>query len=481
MYNVLIAEDELLARMGLISSAPWEELGMRVVGSAADGQKAWELYRSQSPDIVLTDLRMPKRSGMELLRMIREHDTRCRVIIVTCMEDFGALHECFRLGVSGYLLKATMTPEELSGQLKRAAEELRELDAGHIPADVPVPPAKPLKPKEAVMLCCGFSGERVSEGQVRSASAVLMERLSRFGLWIAVPRVNRTDYLLEEHAPSCEAMRGLIGETAEYLTSVFGLTLTAVYAPESENTELRSEERAAALLEMPYFTEGDFIMLDASLRASSPKLMGMLRLLREEPAYTGFRDGWRRERTLRHIDALEESFAVSRAVWEDALLALGRDLFAAEGILPNVPAFERLRPQVRASKSAGEALRYLLEAYPKFSPHPLYSSALRATAIRMREHPEESVPLNTLAQSCTLSPNYYAALFKQEVGLSVTEYLARIRLERACGLLTQSDLTVQEVAQACGFADVAYFSRFFKSYTGQPPKRWKLRHQGGAL
>ena len=59
MYTVMIVEDELLVRMGLNTSIPWESLEMQVIAAESNGTSAWESFRAKKPDIVLTDLRMP--------------------------------------------------------------------------------------------------------------------------------------------------------------------------------------------------------------------------------------------------------------------------------------------------------------------------------------------------------------------------------------------------------------------------------------
>ena len=88
MYSVLIAEDELLVRMGLAGSVDWGALGLRIVADSSDGLIAMEQYERWKPDIVFTDIRMPGMDGLTLIREIRKRDKRCEIIVITCIEDF---------------------------------------------------------------------------------------------------------------------------------------------------------------------------------------------------------------------------------------------------------------------------------------------------------------------------------------------------------------------------------------------------------
>ena len=87
MYKVLIAEDELLTRAGIVSSVNWAELNMQIVAQADDGIQALQLYRTHYPEIVVTDLNMPRLGGVELIGKICEEERPCKIIVVTCVED----------------------------------------------------------------------------------------------------------------------------------------------------------------------------------------------------------------------------------------------------------------------------------------------------------------------------------------------------------------------------------------------------------
>ena len=82
--KILIVEDEVLVRCGLRSMVNWEKLRLDVIGDAANGKEALEIYEKEKPDIVMTDIKMPVMDGLELIEKIREQDQSTRIVLLTC-------------------------------------------------------------------------------------------------------------------------------------------------------------------------------------------------------------------------------------------------------------------------------------------------------------------------------------------------------------------------------------------------------------
>lgn len=122
MLKLVIVEDEDIIRRGLIETIDWQEMGAEVSGSAADGEEALAVISQVSPDVVLTDVRMPVMDGLELARKLQEIDSSIQVIFLTSHADFEYAREAMRLHVDDYLLKP-VDEEELSAVMKRLAEE----------------------------------------------------------------------------------------------------------------------------------------------------------------------------------------------------------------------------------------------------------------------------------------------------------------------------------------------------------------------
>ena len=90
MLKVLLVDDEPVILEGLKVMIDWEQEGLQVVGSATDGMEAFRMIRELSPDIVITDIKMPRMSGLELLERVREKgDKQTGFIVLTGFDDFS--------------------------------------------------------------------------------------------------------------------------------------------------------------------------------------------------------------------------------------------------------------------------------------------------------------------------------------------------------------------------------------------------------
>jgi DNA-binding NarL/FixJ family response regulator len=119
--RVLIVDDHALFRRGLLMVLR-QEADMEVVGEAEDGDDAVQKAQELMPDVVLMDVRMPKRSGIEATREIRELLPHVKILMLTISDEEADLYEAIKAGASGYLLK------EIS--IEEVAEAIRSVHSG---------------------------------------------------------------------------------------------------------------------------------------------------------------------------------------------------------------------------------------------------------------------------------------------------------------------------------------------------------------
>ena len=168
MIPVLVVDDEKFVREGIVQGTDWKSVGCEVVGQAKNGEEALALARTLHPVLIVTDIRMPKMDGIELVRTLREEKLDVKVIFLTAYSDFSYAQQAVRLQASDYLLK----PFE-DGQLEAVVKKILGeaiLHGQHTasPKDAELLPLKDADPEmhRYVQSAIGYIADHYSEDAI---------------------------------------------------------------------------------------------------------------------------------------------------------------------------------------------------------------------------------------------------------------------------------------------------------------------------
>ncbi len=127
--RILLVDDHIVMRMGLATAASGEA-DMKVVAEAGDGLEAIQAYRVHRPDVVVLDLRMPKKNGIETIQLLREEFGAVRVLVFSNYAGGDEVFQAFKAGASGFVAK------EMA--LERLLEAIRRVHAGdqYLPPEI---------------------------------------------------------------------------------------------------------------------------------------------------------------------------------------------------------------------------------------------------------------------------------------------------------------------------------------------------------
>jgi len=121
--KILVVDDHFVVRMGLIGVVNLEP-DMEVVGEAADGAQAVEMFAKHRPDLVLMDLRMPQRDGIWATSEIRSKNPEARILMLTTFDGDTDIHRAVMAGAQGYVLKNS-TRDKLIPAIRAVADGQR--------------------------------------------------------------------------------------------------------------------------------------------------------------------------------------------------------------------------------------------------------------------------------------------------------------------------------------------------------------------
>ncbi|MDD6991134.1 MAG: response regulator transcription factor [Oscillospiraceae bacterium] len=124
MFKVLLVDDEPNVRMGIKMMIPWEDIGCEIIGEAEDGDDGLSKIMISRPDIVIADIKMPGKTGIEMTEAAKALGFKGKVIILSGYSDFSYAKTAISLGVENFILKP-VDEDELTEAIKAAGEKIR--------------------------------------------------------------------------------------------------------------------------------------------------------------------------------------------------------------------------------------------------------------------------------------------------------------------------------------------------------------------
>lgn len=124
MISMIIADDELVIRQGLMT-IPWSDYGIEVIGVASNGEEAYNMSISASPQILLTDIKTPGMDGLKFIENIKKEIPDVKAILLTGYQDFKYAHSAIQLGAIGYVLKPS-DPDEIIHMVLKAKGQIED-------------------------------------------------------------------------------------------------------------------------------------------------------------------------------------------------------------------------------------------------------------------------------------------------------------------------------------------------------------------
>lgn len=519
MYKVLIAEDEILVRLGLANSINWEQLGMQLTAQASNGVQAYELFLSEHPDIVITDIRMPLMDGMEFIQKIRETDSDCKIIIITCVEEFSYAKQAIAYQVEDYILKLTMNIEEIESLL---ASIRKALDKSRALERTPVPKVlnEEAQIKREIYDClCGYSlsvsysirtsafysqkfqiafirillenrGFSQESGQDKvctdkSLYQLLQQHLEHNGA-LLIERIPG-EYFLLFHNPDIflKDFKTIVALTKNYYNSRPVCGISPFIRAFSEAA--KAAQRAQQFLLLYFFFPEKNIFTEDMVETKKENVAGTILhhiekiVLSFSSSYPGIADFWNEyagrirqflsdctgdSNDIRKLfyylaDWLQETLSLNSSESADnCVYNYRRYIFESASITDIYYIFERLLTKLLSFTVSEKSLSREMLEITRY----------------IEKNYAQNLSLEDLSAHVNYSKGYLCNLFRRELNTSFGNYLAKVRISHAKKLLTTSFLRLYEIAEQTGFYDYSHFARTFKKYTGFSPQEYQ-NHQ----
>ena len=123
MVTVMVVDDEYLVRRGIRETIDWQQYGFEIICEAANGLEGYDNYLMYRPDIIITDVRMKKMTGLSMIEKLKETDGfSSDIIVISAYDDFKYAQRAMESGVDAYILKPIQEKELISAMLRIKSE-----------------------------------------------------------------------------------------------------------------------------------------------------------------------------------------------------------------------------------------------------------------------------------------------------------------------------------------------------------------------
>lgn len=518
MYKVMIVDDELLVRIGLKTTVDWERAGFTVVAEASGGEQGLEQYRLHRPDVVFTDIKMPKGDGLWLVDAIRREDRDTRIIVLTCYDEFAYARQALKAGADDYILKSEVEDEELFAlmeQIRKAldqrvrqekvqapVEDLKSVLMGkllrrgfrvepdHVPLGLEAGFDLTAGPFAFISLAMGR--QRQGAGQVQAAmGSIAVTQLEAQGIpYLYASEDARHVFLVRANDLEADGLRKTLEAVGSAAGQYFDAPVSILYSelcldagrlPECYEAFCASEQvrfyGAPAALTL---IQAESVMLKA------------LNVIDLQKRYEGqLLELLGREKEKGAVELLEEILALCRqeryAPSSVRLLysKLLGEVYAHFGSLfaesPEVEPYEHYHqlmdhlPELDdLSEPLSGFIRNAVAAIRQSRHRNAHWISTQAVQY-IRGHYDQKISLDDVAAALILSKHYLCNVFKRETGETMSAYINRLRIEKAKQQLLMPDVRVRDVYETVGFTNQQYFSKVFKKVTGMTVSEFRDR------
>lgn len=523
---MLIVDDEKQIRDGISSGIRWEEYGVDAVATAVDGVQAWSAFCAEPFDIVVTDIRMPGMDGIELSRRILGKKPDTQIMVVSGFSEFEYVYAAMKAGVSTFELK----PLHEHAVVEFVKVCVKKIETAHANRSLERVYTDAVQENVMRKLLSGDADARARQqehlSELFGVPAGAEHHFAAIRLYDGMG--DETVGRAEGNRVFFEALKEKLGELFCEESMIFwqaSLTdaIVIIYFKRGRLTGHSAQRRFERAIEVLHGRTGCAAVIAARDRESelSVEYLRALLLL-EHTLYAGKNcvlsdDGTARElQNLVHpfLDMQSLKQAVAQRSARPALAALdgGLDKICREGELDNASVrnfcfdyLNSLRVAILEADDCGGAVdngSFLrLFHIPRLDTIQEYRDAMRGQCVRIfaeleelrgdtycpairkalqfiHENYAEALTMEKVAAYVGKSPNYFSKMFNIELGISLPNYIARVRVEAAKELLgdRSNDDLVYEVAEKVGFCNYKYFAKVFRHVEGCSVSDYRSRH-----
>ncbi|SKA72996.1 two-component system, response regulator YesN [Clostridium sp. USBA 49] len=530
-YKLLIVDDEVEVRKGIIEKIDWNFIGFEIVGEAENGKEALEVFEKTLPDVLITDINMPFMNGLELSSIIREKYPTTKIILITGYDEFEYAHKAIKLNVLEYILRPISSSElteiliKIKNKIDNEIAEKENIEAlrEYFRKSLPI-----LKEKFLVSLITSTLTKEEIEEKSKSYNIdlsgknymvsivsidfssnqkdfkeekelwkfsvlnIVEEIIIKYNLGVAfinnetVVIISKSDdydrnKIIEMNFNALEELRQTIEKFLKFTVTIGIGNLC------NDITKLnQSYQNAVAALDYKIFMGNNRIIWIEDIEPKSADKV-VFDELKERSLESSIKVGTLEEIS-DTIDKLFKEISDFKVSFKDyqiyvmemltTILKVARnsdidinDIFGSNhNLFIELYSLNTIEEVQNWFKNISIKIRNYIIKGRQDTANELVEKAKEY----VKEHYKESdININKVCTYLHISPNYFSFIFKRETKTTFINYLTHVRMEKAKELLRTTNMKTFEIAENVGYSEPNYFSYSFKKRFNLSPSEYR--------
>lgn len=527
----LVIIDDIKSVVDGLTAIDWDACGITLAGASSNGAEGLELIKCSKPDIVISDIRMPRMDGLMMMQSLQELQLACKVILMTGYSDFDYAQKAVKLGAFDFILKP-FSETEITQAVLRAKEQVLTERSEYLnqkEMERKLRESMPLLRQEYFSL---LIHHRTSWSQAAKRWEFLKIELASCGFTVMLFKIDDfeksiSDLPIHEVELIRFSLQNIVEETiGKYSKCMvfrdgdhrFAAVLNAstLFTAEEigerccQNIERFTKftvsvgigeevdevhqlpdayRQAETALAYHLFTDGNGAIGYGNLPKTDRQEPILLEHQKELLLVLRSGNGELAASLLSEMSGKLQSVVpqpnpdYSLSLYEELVASIIRmlyELVPQQEVQPLVDRFkaERAIAGTKLAVLEQQILKLckggaeLVKSHSLSEGEEMIYKSLKFITSRL----DRSLSVSECAAYVHLSPSYYSSLFKRVTGMTLTQYLAGERINKAKKLILDG-MSVQDAALAVGYEDRRYFSETFKKLTGKTPSEFRESYE----
>lgn len=535
MYKMMLVDDDYLVLEYLRKMIPWEELGFEVVGLCEDGQQALTMMSETKLDVIMTDIGMPKKDGITLIKEAIEINPKLMSIFLTCYDDIGYALTAIRLNSFDYILKETFDPESITQIMLRLKDKLdKEAASQQILNNMKFFIKENLSVLRSKLLERLITGDakaisgwlkkhehelelnstykycipilsfiddyeqllktRYSEDALKFAiDNVIAETLSRVGTGFCLFYKEDTFFIFcaRDAVIADGEIQQALREATVNLRKFLKLSITAIIGSNCTFPDGLTGELNAMLKysEQRFYLEPGSMVEKKQIHFSAEypflqfmdSVQTLKRLILQEDLHglDAWIQNWTSTVSLHQYQpSTVKQWARDLLFEVERMIQLLQDVESGSVEAVVNHSITKAITAKQLAQSLSDCLHKAVTTMKEVHDLPKKEEIIKAQKYVLLNL-DKKITLGDVAAYLHLNPSYFSRIFKQYAQMNFIDYVNQMKIEEAKRLIDNTNESTEKIADKLGFESKSYFIKVFKKYFGASPIEYKRGSRTG--